>query len=171
MNFEEDRKRYHPGDIKVLFIGESPPAGGTFFYRGNSLLAQYTKEGFSIPYSCRFDSTSQFLELFKKSKCYLDDLCLYPVNKMSDLIREEERRKGVKGLSERLIIYKPLVIITIINYVKDHVAQAVSMANLNNVTVYNLPFPGRYNNRRYVSELSEVISKFIKEGILPKQLL
>jgi len=29
------RLRYRPDKISVLFVGESPPAGGTFFYKSS----------------------------------------------------------------------------------------------------------------------------------------
>ena len=34
-DLEGIRKKYQPNKIQVLFIGESPPAGGTFFYLAN----------------------------------------------------------------------------------------------------------------------------------------
>nr|MBC8193829.1 hypothetical protein [FCB group bacterium] len=35
---EDLRQAFKPPKVEVLFIGESPPAGGTFFYNGNSKL-------------------------------------------------------------------------------------------------------------------------------------
>jgi hypothetical protein len=46
VNSEDLRARYRPRDVDVLFIGESPPAGGTFFYAANSNLYYATEEAF-----------------------------------------------------------------------------------------------------------------------------
>lgn len=37
---EQKRRRYRPQKVRVLLIGESAPANGTFFYRGDSSLAR-----------------------------------------------------------------------------------------------------------------------------------
>jgi hypothetical protein len=63
----------------VLFLGESPPAGGTFFYYANSKLYDATREAFEagIPALRR---TDDFLDAFKRLGCYLEDLSPVPVN-------------------------------------------------------------------------------------------
>jgi hypothetical protein len=63
----------------VLFVGESPPAGGAFFYRANSKLYDATREAFetATPALRREDDV---LAAFQRLGCYLDDLCLAPVN-------------------------------------------------------------------------------------------
>ena len=48
---EELRRRYQPKEVKVLFIGESPPARGTFFYKGDSPLFTHTQSMFEIRYA------------------------------------------------------------------------------------------------------------------------
>lgn len=79
---EELRRRYRPHPIKILFVGESPPARGTFFYKGDSGLARYTKLSFQQVYSLPDLAMADFLHGFKAAGCYLDDLCLEPVNRM-----------------------------------------------------------------------------------------
>lgn len=44
---QQAREDYLPDAVQVLFIGESPPAGGTFFYRANSGLYRATREAFA----------------------------------------------------------------------------------------------------------------------------
>jgi len=43
---DELRARYCPDVVRVLFVGESSPAGGTFFYAANSKLYFATKHAF-----------------------------------------------------------------------------------------------------------------------------
>ena len=79
MDTEELRKSYKPDKVKILFVGESPPAGGTFFYNANSNLYRNTKKAFEI--ALEKEWSYDFLSDFKKMGCYLVDLCLIPVNK------------------------------------------------------------------------------------------
>ena len=46
MTTEELRRRYRPETVRALFVGESPPAGGTFFYAANSNLYRFTEQAF-----------------------------------------------------------------------------------------------------------------------------
>lgn len=45
MNVEELRRKYRPDKVLALFVGESAPAGGTFFYAGNSQMYRYVRPG------------------------------------------------------------------------------------------------------------------------------
>jgi len=73
-NYEEIRRRYDPRkqgkEIKVLFIGESPPSK-TFFYCADSNLYFATKEAFEVAYN---KPIANFLNCFKHLGCYLIDL-------------------------------------------------------------------------------------------------
>ena len=44
MSVEETRARFRPPHILTLFVGESAPIGGTFFYYGNSGMTHYMKQ-------------------------------------------------------------------------------------------------------------------------------
>jgi hypothetical protein len=78
-DLEPLRLDFLPDDVRLLFLGESPPAGGTFFYLANSKLCEATKEAFrsALPDQVRGPN---FLVRFAELGCYLDDLCLEPVN-------------------------------------------------------------------------------------------
>ena len=41
---EEMRARYRPAQVSVLFVGESAPAGGKFFYDGNNQMYRAFRE-------------------------------------------------------------------------------------------------------------------------------
>jgi len=167
---EEIRKKYHPEKVQVLFIGESPPASGKFFYKGDSGLAQFTEQAFSNAYKITFSPNLIFLDCFKKAGCYLDDLCLYPINRINDDCREIERIKGIKDLSNRIGSEKPKAIITVINNIMNHVNEAIRLAKMDKIKPIHLPFPCRQNKERYVSGLTGEICKLVDAGILPKKL-
>lgn len=103
---EELRARYKPAPVRVLFVGESPPVGGTFFYAGDSKLFFATKTAFERALGNLPDA--DFREAFRSLGCYLDDLCLRPVNHLKLTSPEQkrerlaERRAGEAALAERM---------------------------------------------------------------------
>ena len=72
------RYSYMPDDIKVLFVGESPPAGGDFFYFGVGNLFNNTKQAFENVLGIKFKTSNGFLNFFKCCSCYLEDLIPIP---------------------------------------------------------------------------------------------
>ena len=89
------RQSFRPEEIRILFVGESPPVGGTFFYCGNSQMFNNMNR---VIGGHLFESTNNFLINFKENGCYLDDLVLSPVNKKS---RAGESERGVHKLAIR----------------------------------------------------------------------
>jgi hypothetical protein len=61
-NVEDVRARYRPERIATLFVGESAPVGGDFFYYGNSGMTRYMKRAVDDAFG---PSDSDFLERFK----------------------------------------------------------------------------------------------------------
>ena len=88
---ERLRSSYRPDNVRLLLVGESAPANGTFFYDDTDSveLRSRTMEAFSNALDTTFASDAEFLRLFKDAGCYLDDLCLTPVNDMA--INSKER--------------------------------------------------------------------------------
>jgi hypothetical protein len=103
---ERTRRDYKPDDIRV-FIGESPPVGGDFFYYANSACDYATREAFqaAIPALRKRDD---FLSVFCALGCYLEDLSPVPVNHLDLSDREQRaerralRRKSAKALGRRM---------------------------------------------------------------------
>ncbi len=67
-----------PKDIRVLFIGESPPSGGNFFYFGTGNLFNHTKDAFESAFNVVFPTPLDFLDFFRDKGCYLEDLIPIP---------------------------------------------------------------------------------------------
>lgn len=163
---EDVRVQFAPEKVRVLFIGESPPAGGTFFYFGNSNLYRYTQEAFSRIFALSVESPTEFLDLFQRMGFYLVDLCLEPVNKMTPVDRRAARRAGVQPLSKKLIETQPETIISVLKAIAPHIRKAAQLADLTSVPIYELVFPAMSHQQRYVSELSAVLNTIRSEGVI-----
>ena len=155
---EKTRLEYQPKKIRFLFIGESMPAGGTFFYFENSNLYRYTKEVFLQ----NFDwPEKDFLKFFKSNGFYLDDLCLEPIDDFDDTKKRKARKAYEQNLTERLKLYNPKVIISTPMSIGKNITAAMKKSGLT-INNYSLPFPAQGNQRRYAIELSEIIKKVIR---------
>jgi hypothetical protein len=62
MNVEVTRTRYRPDRITTLFVGESAPASGAFFYYGNSALTRHMETAMTAN---GLGGSGDFLERFK----------------------------------------------------------------------------------------------------------
>ena len=157
------RLNYLPKDIKVLFIGESPPIGNTFFYKGRSVLFNSTREVFEKFYNKDFSDSFYFLEFFKDSGFFLDDLCHSPINHIKDsALRNKLRDDGILGLKNRLEIYRPKRIISVMKdpYFNMCIDEAINLAGIDvNIKYSPLPFP-RYN--KYVIQYKLTLREYLE---------
>ncbi|MDQ4077740.1 MAG: hypothetical protein M3220_16020 [Chloroflexota bacterium] len=160
------RRAYLPDTVRVLFIGESPPAGGTFFYAADSNLSRYTQQAFSEAYRREWESGEEFLRFFQARGCYLDDLCLIPVNRMERAERQRERSLAVPSLAERMARYRPLAVISVMTATRPHIESAIAQANLAPLPTYFMPFPTFGNQHRYVERLSSTLLELRDKSVL-----
>ena len=151
------RARFKPEPIRILFVGESPPAGGTFFYYENSNLYRYTEEAFAAAFGRQFGPGEEFLKFFAGLGCYLDDLCTVPVNHLGKGERKLQRTVGITSLSTRLRATSPQAVVVVIKAIEQHVRQAAGQAGLGQIPVFALPFPALGNQRKYVAGLAETL--------------
>ncbi len=161
MDTEKVRMSYKPVSIKLLLVGESPPASGQFFYV-RSLMTIYTSRAFETVFSKSFVNTSAFLEFFQDKGCYLEDLTTTPVNKMSTVEREKTLEQGVILLSKKLIDYNPEAIVIVLKKIERYVKNAIRITGLS-CPVYTLPFPGNGHQNRFIQGLSIILEKHYLE--------
>lgn len=154
---ERQRRRYKPDDVRVVFIGESPPAGGTFFYYANAKLHHATRAAFTtaIPALRR---ENDFLDAFKRLGCYLEDLAHEPVNHLPlrHPARLAARREGIAPLARRIKPLQPRVVVVVMKDIVSDVVEALELAGLGHVPRERLPFPARHYSQ-YVEQLTEVV--------------
>ena len=163
MDFEALRNKYRPSEIRILFIGESPPAGGTFFYAGKSNLHDATRDAFhaNLP---RIRSRP-FLRAFADLGCYLEDLCPTPVNQwgITDPRRVKARGSGEAPLAARLVGSSPRAVVVVMKAIVPNVRRALEANRLVTAEWHALPFPGRHRSQ-FVAELTEVLRALDRAG-------
>jgi hypothetical protein len=95
------RESFRPKRIRLLFIGEAPPASGRFFYSCNSGLYRAMTEAFKTV-NPRINDEN-FLRVFQASGCYMVDLCSKPIDQLaaSALFERTEAVVVLPGLASR----------------------------------------------------------------------
>jgi len=154
--YEEARMEYRPTHIKTLFIGESRPAGGNFFFNENSNLYNATKEAFEKVSSVHFNC-----EIFSQYGCWLYDVCDVPVN---NLLRSERRkliREGITTLRNTLQTLDPeyVVVVKKGDFGKIVYPQVLELGFIDGETSCLLPFPLYQYRKQYVCELAAMLKK------------
>ena len=149
------RKSFCPDCITTLFVGESAPASGRFFYSGNSSLFRAMKRAFG--------NQESFLEDFRKKGFYLDDLVLTPVNKLERRERSRLRQGAVPGLAERLIKYKPKAVVVVMRAVLPMVQEAMRIAGIPYEPLC-VPHPAFGNWVRFSNAMTEIIDNLPVTG-------
>ena len=156
LTHEQLRRRYRPKPVRVLFVGESPPASGRFFYAADSGLFRAMRQAFQAVDPAV--GAEEFLKVFQTYGCYLVDLCPEPVDRMSPALRRAACRAGEASLGKSIAQMRPEVIVTLLRSIEKHCASAMARAKWQGQAIH-LPYPGRWKRLRaeFVESLSPVI--------------
>jgi hypothetical protein len=147
-HFEEVRRSYRPRRITTLFVGESAPHGGAFFYNQDSGLFREMRKA--------FHGGGSFLAQFKRHGFYLDDVSLEPVNQLNSASRVARLNQSVSTFAERLRDYRPQAIVILLISIKSMVIRAMRAADLS-YEPFCTPYPGFGNQPRFQTAMAEII--------------
>jgi hypothetical protein len=151
---EETRRSFLPDKVATLFVGESAPASGDFFYYGTSGMTRYLRQSVEEA----FGPVDDFLASFKGFGWYLDDLVLTPVDKLGKPERIAACRAAQTSLAARIAEYRPAAIVTLLLSIQDIVEGAAASAG-SNAPRYAVPFPGMGQQGRFRAAMKELIPK------------
>ena len=152
---ESVRERYRPERILTLFVGESAPHSGKFFYLGNTALKRHMQEAVE---AAGLGANNNFLERFKGLGWYLDDLVLTPVNHLTKAERKVACVNARKSLAERITKYRPEAIVPLLYSIKDVVQGATRDAG-STARCYPVPFAGMGHQNRFLEEMARILPK------------
>ncbi len=156
---ERLRLRYRPAKVKILFVGEAPPASGRFFYQADSGLYRAFRDTFAIAFPAMDDS--DFLESFRGFGCYLVDLCGKPVDHLSNSQRRKACLNGELRLSRSLKQLRPRIVVVVVRSIVPNVHRSIAKAGWEG-QILELPYPGRWQHHRanFKKQLLPVLRKF-----------
>ncbi len=153
-NVEAVRTRFRPDRITTLFVGESAPASGDFFYFGKNAMLRHMQR--AVAQSPCEDG--DFLQRLKSYGWYLDDLVLEPVNKLTKSEREAKCLAALNSLASRIAEYRPLAIVSLLMSIKGVVYAAADVAGSDAIR-FAVPFPGMGQQTRFQAAMVEIVPK------------
>jgi hypothetical protein len=153
--FEELRVSYRPDRITTLFVGESAPRGGTFFYNQDSGLFREVRKALG--------GGNRFLDDFKRNGFYLDDLVLEPVNHLKRINRRSLCKQSIASFAKRLLDYKPAAIVILLCSIRPMVVQSMHEAGIRYEPFWT-PYPGFGNQPRFHKAMAEIVPKLPTEN-------
>ena len=159
MHTELIRQSYRPSHIRLLLVGESPPASKKFFYV-KSAMTKHTAQAFKKAHGASFRDDEDFLHYFKRCGCYLDDLCHNPVDDLSKPKREERLKASIDGLAQRIREMNPSVLAIALKRIERYVQVAVHRSG-RQPRVFVLPFAGNGHQTKYVDQLREILCTYV----------
>jgi hypothetical protein len=153
--FEEIRASYRPRRITTLFVGESAPHGGTFFYNQDSGLFREMRKAFR--------GEHRFLDVFRQNGFYLDDLVLEPVNHLAPRDRRIACKQSIASFANRLKDYKPAAVVILLRSIETIITEAMQRAGLC-YQPFCTPYPGFGNQPRFHKAMAEIIPQLPVAG-------
>ncbi len=163
LDYELIRKTYLPSRVRVLYIGESRPHNGTFFYLQNSLLYSAIFESYTKLFP---EMSNHFLEHFARLGLYLDDLVDEPVNHLDTTIRLSKRNEGIPSLAKRIQLFKPNAIICVIKSIEEQVFEAIKLSKSQISYLEVLPFPTQNYKSYFINKHIHILKDLDRKGIL-----
>ena len=159
------RARYRPALTRVLFVGESSPAGGTHFYRADSNLYRATREAFGVGLSVADPPEREdFLAWFQGLGCWLVDLADHPVDRSAATERTQAVAAGVPALAQVIRDVQPARVVVVLRRIAPAVRRAAAVANFDDREIDVLPFPTRQWRPVYVDQLAGILGEVIGSG-------
>lgn len=159
--YEQLRQQYRPQErIRLLLVGESRPAGGSFFYLANGTLFRATLEAWQAAFGPMPEGES-LLSRLQSEGVWLYDLASAPVNRL----RGRPRRGAVSArsgdLAALLVAESPDAVVVVKRSLAAVVRDAMSAAHLPHERLHLLPFPLYQWRAEYVVMLSSLFHDVI----------
>ncbi|MEZ5822315.1 MAG: hypothetical protein R3D82_16075 [Xanthobacteraceae bacterium] len=149
---EATRASYRPDRMKTLFVGESAPASGDFFYYGNNNMLKHMQRAVDAA----LGEGGEFLDRFKSYGWFLDDLVLVPVDKLAPPERKAKCVEATESLADRIALYQPLAIVSLLVSIRPIVEKAAKQAG-STAQMYGVPFPGMGQQSRFHNEMLKIV--------------
>jgi hypothetical protein len=149
---EATRARFRPERITTLFVGESAPASGAFFYYGNNAMLLHMQRAVEQA----LGKGGDFLKRFKAYGWYLDDLVLSPVNQLTKAQRDAACLDSQNSLATRIAEYRPLAVVSLLISIRT-IVDAAAIAAGSDAPRFAVPFPGMGQQSRFQAAMLQII--------------
>lgn len=157
------RDRYRPTQTRLIFIAESPPSSGKYFYDPEGLTAEPLFRALMCDVLERqVASKTDGLKAFQEEGYLLLDATYVPVNKgLSNGERDQIVLAGYEGLTRELVALSPQKSTPII-LIKKNVCVLLEAKLLHDGFIVRnngivVPFPSRWQERRFREAIKQIL--------------
>lgn len=163
-DYEALREAYRPaGKLSILMVGESRPAGGTFFYLANSNLYYATHEAFAKAFG-PIPSGEAFLRFLAAHGVWLYDLAGAPVNRLAGRPRNAAVSARIDVLVDLVRRADPAAVVAVKRDLAPLVRRAMAAAQVPLERLHVLPFPLYQWRREFVKGLAAVARRLFDDA-------
>jgi hypothetical protein len=159
-DLERLRQQSRPERIRLLLVGESRPAAGSFFYLANSTLYRATLEAWQTAFG-PMPENSSFLGRLQAQGIWLYDLAPASVNRLRGRPRREAVEARAAELAALLAEESPDAVVVVKRSLAAVVREAMAAAHLPAHRLNVLPFPLYQWRTEYVAELAGVFKAVV----------
>lgn len=142
----------------MLFVGESAPAGGVFFYEETGQVHGQFRKALAP----HIGDSPSFVEAFKQAGFYLDDLVLEPVNCLSRSERQAMHTASIASLAEPLKGYKPPRVVAFMKGIEAPVKAAITASGVP-CELHVTPFPGNGPQGEFQLAMRAMLPSLLKQ--------
>ena len=155
-----------PPRVRLLFIGESPPASGRNFHAADSSLYRVMEATFLRAWPA-LGRRGDFRATFRDLGCGLVDLSETPVDRLTPTERRAACRAGEARLANELIALAPRAIVTVVRSIEPNMRRVIAHAGWDGEWLA-LPYPGRWAGPRteFVSTLEAALKRWRRSGLV-----
>lgn len=162
-------ERFRPSTVRVLFVGESSPAGSTHFYRANSGLYRATREAFDLAsVAARPSEAIGFLDWFRDLGCWLVDLADRPFEEVPTAEHAAEMEAAIARLATTMLATRPEKVVVVLRRIAPAVRAAAQLAGVAGEAIDVLPFPTRQWRPVYIEQLTGLVNEVLGRSALPE---
>jgi len=150
--YETVRAKRQPDTVLCVFVGESRPDSGKFFYNGDSILYFAMRDALKDHLSVRSSDPEAFLDAFQAAGYFLDDLVSSPINKLAHSLRIDARKCGIAGLASRLRSYSPRFVVSVGKSWAAEVTEAIRRSSID-TQMDMVAFPREAGKSAFVDDM------------------
>jgi len=169
-SFRKARDRYRPTKVRLLWIAESPPTSGSYFYyqktTGRDHLFRETMRAVGLwpmkEIMRKGVDKNPLLESFQSKGFFLIDTCSYPVDKLSNSERRRAVLDGTPGVVQMVSELTPNGIIIVKSNIYEPVKHALESGGFAGKILNQRPlgFPSHGRQEPYRKRINDILRKF-----------
>lgn len=161
-NYHNLRNKYKPNNIKLIFLLESPPANGLYFYDKSGAIGEPLFRAMMRLINFTPQNKEEGLKEFCRKRCFLVDATYTPVNKMKYKQRKEtilNNQENLKKDLKELVGNKntPIVIVkcTLYDCIYDRINDKFNIINGD----IRIPFPSHGNQNKFHDKMRKLLTR------------